>query len=92
MPATFKIFGTLVLRSRKQLIAFGDLIEGEVARGMELTAPGEPKATRTVDAIEYVELKSLRERHPGLVLHCDDPAELDAWRDRLREGVIISLK
>ena len=92
MSATFKIFGTLVLRSRKQLIVFGDLIEGDVARGMAFAPPDEPNAIAKVESIEYVELKSLGERHPGLVLHCDDAAQLDAWRERLREGVILSLK
>ena len=83
MPATFKIFGTLVLRSRHQIIAFGDLVDGEVARGMQFAAPDDPNTVGKIDAIEYVELKSIGERHTGLVMRCADPTALNAWRDRL---------
>jgi hypothetical protein len=94
MPATFKVVGTLALRSRKQLIVLGDLIDGEVARGMTFDTPTDsgPRVTGKVDSIEYVDFRSLRERHPAIVLHCDEEAELDIWREKLREGLVLSLK
>ena len=93
MPATFKIVGTLALRSRKQLIVLGELIDGQIARGMEFAVPGQgsPRTGR-VDSIEFVDFMSLRPDCPALVLHCDDPKELDTWRDLLTEGLVLSLK
>jgi len=94
MPATFKVIGTLALRSRKQLIVFGDLIDGDVARGMDFTAPrqGDVQVTGHVDSIEFVDFMSLRAGCPALVLHNDDPKVLDIWRETLIEGVVLSLK
>lgn len=94
MPATFKVVGTLALRSRKQFIIFGDLIDGEIARGMKFDTPtdGGTHVHGKVDSIEYVDFMSLREAHPALVLHCDDEKDLDLWRDKLREGLVLALK
>jgi hypothetical protein len=93
MPATFKVIGTLALRSRKQLIVLGDLVNGEIHRGMEFTAPeGDRSKAGRVDSIEFVDFMSLRPDCPALVLHCEDPKELDAWRDVLAEGLVLALK
>src|SRR5687768_8956183 len=70
MPATFKVIGTLALRSRKQLIVLGDLVNGEIHRGMEFTAPeGDRSRAGRVDSIEFVDFMSLRPDCPALVLH-----------------------
>jgi len=93
MPATFKVIGTLALRSRKQLIVLGDLLNGEIHRGMEFTAPeGDRSKGGRVDSIEFVDFMSLRPDCPALVLSCEDPKELDTWRDVLAEGLILALK
>lgn len=92
MPAKFKVVGTLALRSRKQLIVFGDVIEGEIARGMEFSAVSAPNATGRVDSIEFIDFRSIHESHPAIVLHCDEPEQLDLWRERLPEGLVLSLK
>ena len=93
MPATFKVIGTLALRSRKQLIVLGDLINGEIHRGMEFTAPeGDRSKAGRVDSIEFVDFMSLRPDCPALVLHCEDPKELDTWRDVLPEGLVLALE
>jgi hypothetical protein len=93
MPATFKVIGTLALRSRKQLIVLGDLINGEIHRGMELkAADGPSEVTGRVDSIEFVDFMSLRPDCPALVLHSDDPKTLDTWRDQLTEGLVLDLK
>lgn len=97
MPATFKVVGTLALRSRKQLVVFGDLLDGEIARGMELSAPAESRESRErlcgrVDSIEYVDFISLRAHYPALVLHSDEVAQIDDWHDTLTEGLVLSLK
>lgn len=93
MPATFKVIGTLALRSRKQLIVLGDLVNGEIHRGMEFTVPAEgaTAVTGKVDSIEFVDFMSLRPDCPALVLHSDDPKGLDTWRDLLTEGLVLSL-
>ena len=94
MPATFKVIGTLALRSRKQLIVLGDLVNGEIARGMEfaVAAEGVPSVTGRVDSIEFVDFMSLRPDCPALVLHCEDPKSMDTWRDVLTEGLVLALK
>jgi len=91
MPATFKVVGTFALRSRKQLVVFGEIVEGDIARGMELSLQG-GKDTTHVDSIEYVDFRSLKAHYPALVLHSNEAPELDAWCERLREGVVVSLK
>lgn len=94
MPATFKVIGTLALRSRKQLIVLGDLINGEIARGMEFTVPAEGGTAMSgrVDSIEFVDFMSLRPDCPALVLHCEDPKAMDTWRDQLVEGIVLALR
>lgn len=93
MPATFKIVGSFALRSRKQFVAFGDLLHGEIARGMKFTVPkGDARMSGKVAAIEYVDFMSMHESHPALVLHCETAEELDAWRDLLSEGLVLSLE
>ena len=97
MPATFKVVGTLALRSRKRLVVFGDLLDGEIARGMELSAPPESKESREglcgrVASIEYVDFVSLRAHYPALVLHSEEPAQIDSWNEQLTEGLVLSLK
>jgi hypothetical protein len=94
MPATFKVIGALALRSRKQLIVLGDLINGEIARGMEFTVqtPEDRQRTGRVDSIEFVDFVSLRPDCPALVLHCEDPKDIDIWRDLLTEGLVLSLR
>jgi hypothetical protein len=94
MPATFKVIGTLALRSQKQFIVLGDLIDGEIHRGMQFAVPreGAAQAAGRVDAIEFVDFMSLRADCPALVLRCEDPKEIDTWRDLLTEGLVLSLK
>lgn len=91
MSATFKVVGTFALRSRKQLVVFGEIIEGDIARGMELTVPSTAATTR-VDSIEYVDFRTLNTHYPALVLHSDADRELDAWCERLHEGAVVTLK
>lgn len=94
MPATFKVVGTLALRSRKQLIVFGDILEGDIARGMALHAPPESdvRVNARVDSIEYVDFNSLRAHYPALVLHSDEAGEIEKWRAQLTEGLVLSLE
>jgi hypothetical protein len=93
MPATFKIVGVFTLRSRKQLVAFGDIQHGELARGMKFTVPkGDGQLTGQVASLEYVDMMSRHEGHPAVVLHCEQPEELETWRELLNEGVVLSLE
>jgi hypothetical protein len=93
MPATFKIVGAFTLRSRKQLVAFGDLLHGEIARGMKLTVlKGDVPMTAQVAAIEYVDIMTRHESHPALVIQNEDPEALETWRQLLVEGQVLSLE
>jgi hypothetical protein len=91
MKATFKVAGTFELKSRSLFVVFGEIVDGELSAGMQISLPlqGELSATGTIASVEFVDFAAYGKSYPALTLHVEEPGELEIWRSIIEEGVVL---
>ena len=81
MTAQFYVVGSFLIPSRNLFVAVGDLIEGYVEPGMNVTVDlGHISVGTTVQSVEVIEVSYLSKSYKGLVFAFEDPAELGFWQ------------
>ena len=89
--AMFRVAGTFDLRSRGLFVVFGEILEGELRPGMQVSVPlqGELSVSGTIASVEFVDFIAYGKGYPALTLHFADADELEIWRSIIEEGTVI---
>jgi len=89
LEAKFFVVGSLLMRSRKMFVAFGDVTEGHVQPGMTVVfSLGNVSVTATVKAVEFVDVRD--QAYTGLVFDCETE-DLELWQSLKIAGEILVL-
>jgi hypothetical protein len=81
MTAQFYIVGSFLIRSRNLFVAVGDIVEGYVEPGMNVSVDlGSIKIGTSVSSVEVIDVSYLNKSYKGLVFGFEDPEELGFWQ------------
>jgi hypothetical protein len=81
MTAKFYVVGSFLVPSRNLFVAVGDIVDGYVEPGMNVTVDlGNITVGTTVQSVELIEVSYLSRSYKGLAFGFEDPAELGFWQ------------